>query len=60
MWHLKVIQPIQGTNLVLFDPDRYSFRWNADYTAFHQIPLLWYDDATYIDYQGDKLDFPEE
>jgi hypothetical protein len=39
---------------VLFNPNRYSFKWNEDYSMFQATPLLWWDDASYIAYQGDQ------
>lgn len=36
-----------------YDPYRHDFRWNADYTEVDVIPLAYWDDASYADYQGD-------
>lgn len=35
-----------------YDPDRYDFRWNADYTEVTVVPLLWWDDNSYAAYQA--------
>jgi hypothetical protein len=37
-----------------YDPARNDFRWNADYTEVDVVPLTWWDDASYADYQGDR------
>lgn len=55
--HLTVIQPNvrEGENPTqahLFNPQRTEYRWNADFSAFYPIPLRWWDDASYIAYQG--------
>lgn len=39
-----------------FDPDRYEYRWNRDYTAYRVIKLRWHDDASYAAYQASDLD----
>jgi hypothetical protein len=36
-----------------YDPNRYEFRWNEDFTAAEVIPLRWFDNVSYIKYQGD-------
>lgn len=36
-----------------FNPDRFDFRWNADYTEFCPVRLRWWDDASYAAWQGD-------
>ncbi len=36
----------------LFNPARFDFRWNDDYTAFRPIRLRWWDDASYARYQS--------
>ena len=36
-----------------FNPQRYDFRWNEDYSGFVPVKLLWWDDASYIAYQSD-------
>lgn len=56
--HLTVLQDNvregeNPTQAVLFNPQRTEFRWNADFSAFWPIPLRWWDDASYIAYQGD-------
>jgi len=54
--HLTVIQ-IDGTiNVELWNPRRYEFVWNDDFTAFKPVKLLWWDDNSYIDYQCDMGD----
>jgi hypothetical protein len=30
-----------------FNPQRFDFRWNEDYTAAQVVPLAWWDDASY-------------
>lgn len=39
-----------------YNPYRFSFRWNEDYSAFVATPLAWYDEASYLRYQGDNFD----
>jgi hypothetical protein len=34
-----------------YNPERCDFRWNADHTECDVIPLLWWDDASYAEYQ---------
>ena len=36
-----------------FNPRRYDFRWTDDFAGFLPVKLLWWDDASYIRYQGD-------
>ena len=36
-----------------YDPGTHDFRWNADYTEVDVIRLVWWDDASYAEYQGD-------
>lgn len=36
----------------LFNPNRFSFRWNKDYSKAVVCPLLWWDDVSYLAYQG--------
>lgn len=36
-----------------YDPGRYDFRWNKDYSEVDIIPLTWWDDKSYADYQSD-------
>lgn len=38
----------EAVNASLFNPNRYSFRWNADHTAFEPILARYWDDASYI------------
>lgn len=56
--HLVVIQSNYNINkedpsqvCKLYNPNRYDFVWNDDYTSFRAIKLAWWDDASYIDYQ---------
>ncbi len=35
-----------------WNPERFLFRWNGDYTKFQLIPLGWWDDASYRAYQA--------
>lgn len=37
----------------LFNPERWDFRWNHDYSIVTCVALRWWDDASYIAYQGD-------
>lgn len=39
-----------------YNPLRYQFVWNEDYSLFQAIPLRWWDDSSYIRYQGDNWD----
>lgn len=39
-----------------FNPDRFEFRWNEDYTEFQLVPVRWWDDLSYIRYQSEDLD----
>ncbi len=43
-----------------FHVSRYDFVWNADYTAARPVPMQWWDDASYMAYQGDCGDDYEE
>lgn len=36
-----------------YNPDHYSFEWNADFSQFRATKLRWHDDASYIAYQAD-------
>ena len=36
-----------------YNPNRYDFEWNKDYTKFRARPLKWWDDASYARYQAD-------
>jgi hypothetical protein len=40
----------QGLN-----PVRYDFRWNEDFSAAQIIRRRWWDETSYIAYQGDPL-----
>lgn len=42
------------------DPMRADHVWNTDYTAYRVVPLLWWDDASYIAYQADYAGADEE
>ena len=46
--HLMVLGNHEAGNAGLFNPNRYSFRWNPDFTAFEPILLRYWDDASYI------------
>lgn len=35
-----------------YNPNRYDFVWNDDFTAFEPVKLLWWDDASYAAYQA--------
>lgn len=55
--HLNVLHPTDGkTNpsqaARLYNPQRFDFRWNDDFTAFQPLPLTWWDDASYLAYQA--------
>ncbi len=39
-----------------FDQNHYDFEWNEDYTMFRALELPYWDDASYITYQGDRDD----
>jgi hypothetical protein len=39
-----------------FNPDQFDIRWNADYTLAEVTPLAWWDDASYLAYQGDPVE----
>ncbi len=39
----------------MWNPIRYDFYWNHDYTAFRPVLVRWWDDESYIAYQcGDN------
>jgi hypothetical protein len=40
-----------------FNPERFDFVWNYDYTLFRALPLRWWDDASYARYQSDVEDW---
>lgn len=56
--HLAVYQPnvVEGEDptqcVALYNPGRYDYRWNSDFTAFRAIKLTWWDDRSYIAYQS--------
>lgn len=60
--HLAVLQPnvpadsepTQATGL--YDARRTEFAWNDNGTAFRAVPLNWWDDASYADYQSRDCD----
>lgn len=35
-----------------FDPDRFDFEWNEDYSMFRPHRLAWHDEASYLKYQA--------
>ena len=37
-----------------WNPERFDFRWNEDFTEFRLVPLLWWDDASYLAYECDS------
>lgn len=43
-----------------FPVSRHDYVWNADYTAARPVLLMWWDDASYLAYQGDCGDDYEE
>ena len=45
-----------ASNAALFNPRRHEFVWTANFAAFRVVPLLWWDDASYIRYQCDDGD----
>jgi len=51
--HLLVIQNDDTLNVELWNPKRYDFVWNNDFTAFKPVKLLWWDNSSYIAYQCD-------
>lgn len=54
--HLVVLnngsEPASRQLGALYNWLRHDCYWNKDYTAFRAIPLLWWDDASYIEYQA--------
>jgi len=42
-----------------FNPNRFEFVWNADYTMFRAVQLPWFDHASYIRHQADKPEADE-
>lgn len=56
--HLSVFskEGDHAANAALYNPRRNEFVWNADFSAFRVVPLLWWDDASYIKYQCDDQD----
>lgn len=48
--------PLTASEAHEYNPERYDFVWNADYTRCRAINLAWYDDASYAAYQGGPLD----
>ncbi len=53
MIHLDAEQVSRGEHEG-YNPDRYDFRWNLDFTEVDILPLAWWDDSSYADYQGDQ------
>lgn len=45
---------VKAEDIEQYDPARYDFRWNADYTEAEVITLPWWDEASYAAYQGDR------
>jgi len=39
-----------------FNPERFDFAWNADFSAYRPLRLKWWDDASYIAYQCGDID----
>lgn len=51
--HLAVIQPIiERVVPPCWNPERFDFYWNDDYTAFRLVRLSWWDEASYAAYQA--------
>ena len=46
-------QQIAAEEYKNYDPDRFDFVWNADFTECEVHPLTWWDEASYAAYQGD-------
>lgn len=38
-----------------FPPDRFDFFWNDDFSEVEVVQLAWWDDASYREWQGDRL-----
>jgi hypothetical protein len=36
------------------NPERFDFRWSADFTTCVAIPLIWWNDSSYATYQSDN------
>lgn len=36
-----------------FDPDRHEFQWDADFSECVVVTLDWWDESSYLKYQGD-------
>ncbi len=47
---------LPASEVETYNPDRYSFRWNSDYSGFIPRKLAWHDDASYIRYQCMDMD----
>lgn len=41
-----------AANVEKYDPRKYDFAWNRDFSRFIPLKLTWWDDASYIDYQA--------
>jgi len=56
--HLSVVSENgdPASNAALYNPRRNEFIWTANFAAFRVVPLLWWDDASYIRYQCDDRD----
>lgn len=39
-----------------YNPDRFDFIWNKDYSKCKPIPLRWSDDPSYIRHQSEDFD----
>lgn len=60
MVHLTVIQIDGTTNAKLVYSYSTEVIWNKDYSSFRPSHLLWWDDISYVNYQGQNCYCPED
>lgn len=59
--HLTVLQARNAHQAAaLGSSQRNEFVWNDDFTAFRIVPLKWWDDASYAEYQARDIDDRQE
>jgi hypothetical protein len=47
---------VKAADVEAYDPNRFDFVWNEDFSEAQVVPLRWHDDASYIAYQtGDPF-----
>lgn len=47
---------LPASEVETYNPDRYSFAWNYDYSGFVPHKLAWFDNESYMRYQSEDMD----